>query len=735
MTAPTLKFHGMSLRKKILLPFFAVLSILGATATLGSLLFITDTLEKTANDRLVASQEVIFREIKEQEILLGTYAKLLEYTHSLSLGSQDLIATSLLSDQLYESLRLADIRVAFYPKSSLNNLPYPSLQSLLRQTVRSKKPRFRFMAEQGTIPALTVATPMGAQGEILVMQTPIDKGFLKALTKGLDTTVSLISLQGEVLVSSRADALPPELSAKELETVLTDGRYFTQRSAPAPHRYLYFALPLGTTDMLVVAIEIQVTEMGGMVNTLAIRSFWTILAALLIGSYIYYRLIDQIMAPVRELTKATAAVSEGNLSYRIPEVGQDELGQTARSFNTMLCQLEELYSERIEQETRLATAQEEIKYKDILERKNEEIARANHDLKSNLKETSALYQLNQAMTSTLDLGILFDRMLNVLKDVIHCDEMVMLLYNQGNEELDVRKTLGLDDNLLSGVTFRLDEGITGQAARTQKQQYVPDVSQDQRSLDYKGKKSVFGSMVSTPMVVKNRLCGVLNLHKQKVDGFSEKKCRVIQAIANQAAVAIENAQLYERARNLSNTDELTGLANRRNFHAILQREQAQARRFSAQFSLIIADIDHFKLYNDTNGHLQGDIVLKKVASLLLQSTRGIDLVARFGGEEFTILLPKTTGDGAFAAGEKLRRAVEGAIFPGAEKSQPEGRITMSLGIAEFPGDSKDIYELLDLADKALYIAKEAGRNCTVSWRNRPAPVETLAPSPAETAKS
>jgi diguanylate cyclase (GGDEF)-like protein len=134
----------------------------------------------------------------------------------------------------------------------------------------------------------------------------------------------------------------------------------------------------------------------------------------------------------------------------------------------------------------------------------------------------------------------------------------------------------------------------------------------------------------------------------------------------------------------------------------------------------MADIDHFKAFNDAHGHLRGDVVLKKVASIILQNTRGIDLVGRFGGEEFVILLPKTTKQGALAAAEKLRQWMENEVFPGAEQSQPDGRVTLSLGIAEFPIDSKDVYELLDLADRALYRAKESGRNRVVLWREEEA---------------
>jgi len=330
---------------------------------------------------------------------------------------------------------------------------------------------------------------------------------------------------------------------------------------------------------------------------------------------------------------------------------------------------------------------------------------------------SALFQLNQAMTSSLELGVLFDRMMAVLNELLNCNRMVLFTYNSGSEELIVRKVLGSGQNSLEGTTLRMDEGITGKAAMSQELIYIPDLAKDGRNLNYKGKTESTGAMISVPLVVKKRLSGVLNLHKPEVASFSETEIKLVQAIANQAAIAIENSQLYEKARNLSNTDELTGLANRRHFQMILKREMAQAQRFHSHFTLMIIDIDHFKAYNDTHGHLRGDIVLKRVAQLFLQNTRGIDLVARFGGEEFVVLLPKTEKDGALAAGEKLRACIMAEKFPGAEESQPNKLLTISVGIAAYPTDSKDIYELLDLADRALYRSKEGGRNRVMGWSN------------------
>ncbi len=713
----------LPLRQQILIPFFVILVLVGVAATVGSSLLIGEALTDTADERLLAFEEVLYREVKKQEILLSTYARIIDYTQHVSLSNDETGELAMLQDQLYASLSDAHITVAYYPANLEADMVPPGLGDLFDQTRKSGKPRFRFVVGEGVTPALTVAVqPLdhgNPAGTILLLQTPMTETFLKQLALPFNAEASLLGMDGEMLIASEQASLPPTLASEELKNVLTGKRVFKTLDREGTDRFLFYAVPLGTTDLVILVVSLPLNQVETLIGILAKRSLLTIIAALIIGSFIYYRLIRRTMTPIRDILEATEAVGQGEQGVRIREMGVEsgkgELGRLAKSFNRMMARLEHLYADKVEQERVITLANEELKFKEILEQKNQEIERTNSELKSNLRELSALFQLNKTMSSTLDLNVLFDRILQTLKELIEVPEMVLLLYNQGGEELGVRKTVGLDEELLEGVSFRLNEGITGLAARGQELIYLPDVRRDDRFMNYKGKVESEGSFVSSPLVVKKRLVGVLNLHKDAVGGFSESEIKLIQAASNQLAIAIENAQLYEKTRELSNTDELTGLSNRRYFQEILMRELAQARRYHANFSLIMIDIDHFKRYNDTHGHLNGDIVLRKVASLLLQSTRGIDLVSRFGGEEFVILLPKTSREGARAAAEKLRQCVAAEKFTGMEQSQPLGMVTLSLGVSEFPNDSKDIYELLDLADRALYLAKENGRNRTVVW--------------------
>lgn len=170
----------------------------------------------------------------------------------------------------------------------------------------------------------------------------------------------------------------------------------------------------------------------------------------------------------------------------------------------------------------------------------------------------------------------------------------------------------------------------------------------------------------------------------------------------------------EELSRLIITDEKTQLFNFRYFKSQLHQEFVRARRFKEPFSIIMVDVDKFKHYNDTNGHLLGDEVLKKVARLIRQECRETDVPARFGGEEFAVLLPRTDKDEAKAVAERIRKAIEDEVFINQEK-QPGGNLTASLGVATFPNDAGSEEELLGVADVALYEAKSRGRNRSLHY--------------------
>lgn len=190
---------------------------------------------------------------------------------------------------------------------------------------------------------------------------------------------------------------------------------------------------------------------------------------------------------------------------------------------------------------------------------------------------------------------------------------------------------------------------------------------------------------------------------------SEAARRLLESFLQITRVSFDNATLGKRIHEMAIKDPLTGLYNRRFFNEKLEEEINRSRRTLYPLSLIYLDIDHFKKYNDTNGHPMGDVIIKSVAQILMKTSRKTDIVARLGGEEFAILCPHTARLGGAVKAEKIRLTVENTKFPHGEK-QPLGKVSVSLGVSEYPTVASDAESLIKAADDALYKVKQGGRN-------------------------
>ncbi len=217
-----------------------------------------------------------------------------------------------------------------------------------------------------------------------------------------------------------------------------------------------------------------------------------------------------------------------------------------------------------------------------------------------------------------------------------------------------------------------------------------------------------------------RLAAGLNGMAEQIQLYTSSLEKLVEE--RTAELATANDKLVEANRQLdrlAKTDPLTGLYNRRYFMEQLEFEIRRGARTRRQFALVILDVDHFKHYNDTNGHTAGDELLQRLATLLEANLRSVDLVARYGGEEFVVLLLDTNPEDGYAAARKLQQVVAAQAFP-YEDSQPGGTLTISVGVAFYPTDSRDARLLIDHADQALYLAKQRGRNTTCRWAEVPA---------------
>ena len=216
-------------------------------------------------------------------------------------------------------------------------------------------------------------------------------------------------------------------------------------------------------------------------------------------------------------------------------------------------------------------------------------------------------------------------------------------------------------------------------------------------------------MLGPPGPSGTEFLGVLSIARRK-RRFTHEEEELLQYLAGQAVVSIENATLHETVERQAVTDELTGLANLRAFLSRLEQEIERSRRFSTPLALVMLDLDHFKQINDEYGHQQGDEVLALVADVLRDFSRDIDAPARYGGEELAVVLPQTDSEGAEQLAERIREAVERLEVPRVDGGAGSLRLQASFGVASLPENAVDRAGLIAAADAALYRAKRAGRN-------------------------
>lgn len=337
------------------------------------------------------------------------------------------------------------------------------------------------------------------------------------------------------------------------------------------------------------------------------------------------------------------------------------------------------------------------------------------DLERLRLEHSIYADLARTLTSTLDLSQVLQIVMEKVKELLKPRNWSLLLMEPDKLRLRFEIIVGEGADVLMGKTLNVGEGIAGWVAQTGESLLVQDAQNDRRFCGRFDELCSFTtrSIIAVPLKNKGRVLGVIELiNRMEADTFSDLDMHSLETLAEYAAIAIDNAALFDRVQRLVITDDHTSLYNIRYLYDALDRELKSSGSEGHEVSLIFFDLDHFKKVNDRHGHMAGSKTLREVGLLLKELTRPGDVPVRYGGDEFIVLMPRAGKEQAMAFAEFLRDRVNAHPFLSEEGL--DLRITASYGVATYPNDAADKVTLLNMVDAAMYRIKETTRNAVGS---------------------
>jgi len=326
-------------------------------------------------------------------------------------------------------------------------------------------------------------------------------------------------------------------------------------------------------------------------------------------------------------------------------------------------------------------------------------------------EVSVFHELGKALTSSLQLDQVLRTIMEKINEVLRPDTWSLLLMDVEKGELFFQIATGKGAEALKDVRIKIGQGLAGWVAQTGQAVVVPDTSQDSRFFSQVDERTKMEtrSIVAVPVRFRDHCLGVIELiNCVGPDGFSKRDLVFLEALADYAAIAIENARHVQRIHELTITDDCTTLYNARHLNFMLDTEIYRSHRYAFEFSLIFIDLDHFKNVNDTYGHLMGSKLLSEIGQAIKDKCRLIDLAFRYGGDEFVLLLPQTSKENAQGVARRLHKLIRETVW--LQEPNINVEITASVGVASYPTDSRTKAELLHLADEAMYLVKNTTRD-------------------------
>jgi diguanylate cyclase (GGDEF)-like protein len=341
----------------------------------------------------------------------------------------------------------------------------------------------------------------------------------------------------------------------------------------------------------------------------------------------------------------------------------------------------------------------------------DENIRLKNDLSLARRELDFFEGVSKTLTSTSELSNIMSRIMDKVKEMTKAEAWSVLLVEPETGELVFEKTDVKKTKKVRKFRLKLGEGIAGWVAREGIPVVVPDVSKDERFFGKIDKAFHFKtkSLMCVPIKINNQVLGVLELvNRTTNEPFRKEDLDLMMKLVDFTAIAIERTSLYQRMTELAITDDLTKLFNTRYLNRTIEIEIQRSSRYNSSVSLIFMDIDYFKRINDGYGHLIGSKVLVEIGQLLIKSLRTVDIVARYGGDEFVVVLPQTPPNAAAQIAERMRKAVERYTF--LKREGYSLKLTASFGVASYPESAKSKEDLVRLADDAMYRVKFQTRN-------------------------
>ncbi len=336
-------------------------------------------------------------------------------------------------------------------------------------------------------------------------------------------------------------------------------------------------------------------------------------------------------------------------------------------------------------------------------------------LRQRVNELRALNEIAKALNSSLDPDEIFKVIIKKTADLVKAEAWSVLMVNENTGELVFEAAAGEAAEKLKGVRIKPGRGVAGWVAQRGIPLIVPDVSKDPRFFPGVDKQTKFKtrSILCVPLKSRDRVIGVVEvINKIGGENFDQDDLNIFETMVEHATIALQNASLYQQIEDMTVIDDLTKLYNTRYYNQYMDKLFLKAKIDSDYISLVFLDIDHFKFVNDNFGHLVGSETIRVVGERIRNSVRKGDVCVRFGGDEYIVVLPRTTKKAALVIAETIRQEISKKPFSATDNKT--FNLTVTIGVATFPDDAANKEELIGLADRAMYEGKETGRNKIVS---------------------